>query len=245
MPHSLRAAAVQPLQQQQQQLQPQLQRQRQQQQQQSQRQLLLAYQVRCRFLLSSSSHYMAESQFSAALPHCYSGGGVEQEEPKREGVARPSSIRICFRCSFERSIDCERVLQPNISKSWPKSIPRTGRRREREGECSIHMHTGTHTQLLPTYLHWFEFHWRRFHNRLRCFPLFNLIFYTLAECILILARGLQCPSSTVCKYVCMYDINRGVVQRKLVPQFSSIFDEWMSKQSSWNKVIHVPRLELL
>lgn len=138
MPHSLRAAAVQQQQQQQQQLQPQLQRQRhKQQQQQSQRQLLLAYQVRCRFLLSSSlaaSHYMAESQFSAALPHCYSGDGVEQEEPKREGVARPSSIRICFRCSFERSIDCERVLQPNISKSWPKSIPRTGSQRERGRE---------------------------------------------------------------------------------------------------------------
>lgn len=149
MPHSLRAAAVQQRQQQQQQqqLQPQLQRQRQQ-QQQSKRQLLLAYQVRCRFLLSSSlaaSHYMAESQFSAALPHCYSGGGETEEEAERKGVARPSSIRICFRCSFDRSIDCERVLQPNISESWPKSIPHTGRLREIERESSTHMHTGTHT----------------------------------------------------------------------------------------------------
>lgn len=147
MPHSLRAAAVQQRQQkQQQQLQPQLQRQRQ--QQLRKRQLLLAFQVRCRFLLSSSlaaSHYMAESQFSAALPHCYSGGGEKEEEVERKGVARPSSIRICFRCSFDRSIDCERVLQPNISESWPKSIPHTGRQREIERESSTHMHIGTHT----------------------------------------------------------------------------------------------------
>lgn len=82
MPHSLRAAAVQQRQQkQQQQLQPQLQRQRQ--QQLRKRQLLLAFQVRCRFLLSSSlaaSHYMAESSVAALLQWGRGEGGGGREE---------------------------------------------------------------------------------------------------------------------------------------------------------------------
>lgn len=152
-----RAAAVQQQQhkqQLQQQLQPQLQR---------KRELLLAYQVRCRFLLFGcfALHGRKPIQCRVAallLREGWKGAVTGRELPDR--AQSQASIRICFRCSLDRSIAkefCSQIYRAGgrrrVSQSQYLTHAQAESERRRVRAAHIHTCTLKRTHLLPTYLH--------------------------------------------------------------------------------------------